>query len=436
MRRRLLRLLVTAVLAFLLAWPLTSLRGDASAGFAVDTTRALVAAGVVFCAGIVFLYADALSSILAGAEPFWRRDGESVGWRTLLAAASGLWLADRFRAAPGVPPAARRWSPWVLCAAVAALPFLGLQGSWAKLLQETMVFATIAVGLQITIGMSGLLVLGHAGFWAVGAYTFGILVVTAHWNFWPAWAAAGAAAALVGLVVGLPALRLRGDYLAVVTLGFGEAIRWVIKNENRWTGGDANLPCPDVPGDFRQPNGWLGTWLWQPGDRSRNIDHECYWLALALLVACVVCVSLLKRSRYGRALNALREDETAAKCMGIHTTTMKLIAFTASALWAGLAGVVPAMHRGSINPEMFDFNTSVLFVAMVVLGGLGSIPGAILGAALLWIGPAMLQDIEALKDLQNYRYLFFGALMAAMMVVRPEGLLGGAGVRRPKAGAA
>jgi branched-chain amino acid transport system permease protein len=205
----------------------------------------------------------------------------------------------------------------------------------------------------------------------------------------------------------------------------------VIKNENRWTGGDANLPSNIVPGDLRAVHGVVGDWVWQPGGAGRDIDVECYLLALALLAVAVACVSVLTRSRIGRALFAMREDETAAKCMGIDTTRTKLLAFTASAMWAGLAGVVPAVHRGSINPEMFNFDTSVLFVAMVVLGGLGSIPGAVLGAALLWMIPSLLQDWK--PDLQQYRMLVFGAVMAAMMVVRPEGLLGGFSGGRRKA---
>jgi branched-chain amino acid transport system permease protein len=405
MLARLLRVGIAAVVAFFLAWPFASLRGDESRGFAVSWVPAVVVAGVVLVAGVLF---------------------------ALLV--EGLAAAGRGGLRVPVPDPVHRWGPWALAAVVAALPLLGLSGSWSKLLLETMVFATIAVGLQITIGMAGLLVLGHAGFWAVGAYTYGTLVIHAGWNFWPAWAAAGLAAGAVGLVVGLPALRLRGDYLAVVTLGFGEAIRWVIKNEDHLTGGDANLPSNLVPGDLRARNGWFAEWLWQPGGAGRDIDHECYWLALVLLAVCCLCVSLLTRSRHGRALFALREDETAARCMGIDTTRTKLLAFVASATWAGLAGVVTATHRGSVNPEMFDFNTSVLFVAMVVLGGLGSIPGAVLGAALLWMIPALLQD--RLPQIQQYRMLVLGAVMAAMMVVRPEGLLGGFTAARRKAGSA
>lgn len=150
--------------------------------------------------------------------------------------------------------------------------------------------------------------------------------------------------------------------------------------------------------------------------------RECYWFALGLLAVCVLCVTLLSHSRLGRALFALREDETAARCMGIDTVRIKLIAFTSSAMWAGLAGVVTAEYRGSISPDLFDFNMSVLFVAMVVLGGLGSVWGSVLGATLLWTIPVLLQDF--FPDIQRFRMLAFGAVMCAMMVVKPDGLLG------------
>jgi len=238
--------------------------------------------------------------------------------------------------------------------------------------------------------------------------------------------AAGAAAGAVGFVVGLPALRLRGDYLAVVTLGFGEAVRWVLKNEQHVTGGDGGIPGSEIRGNLWASQGWLGTWLWQPGSGS-DVLRECYWFALGLLAVCFVTVTLLTNSRIGRALYALREDETAARCMGIDTVRVKLIAFSASAMWAGLAGVVTAEYRGSISPDLFDFNMSVLFVAMVVLGGLGSVWGSVLGATLLWTIPVLLQDF--FPDIQRFRMLTFGAVMCAMMVVKPDGLLGRKGSR-------
>jgi branched-chain amino acid transport system permease protein len=307
---------------------------------------------------------------------------------------------------------------------VAALPAFA-SGKWIGLVLETLVYTTIATGLNIALGMSGLLVLGHAAFWAVGAYTFSMLTVHFQTNFWIAFPAAGAAAALVGLLLGLPALRLRGDYLAIVTLGFGESIRWIIKNTGRVTGGDAGIPGSELPdANLRVPQGFLGGVLWQPTNRL-----GCYYFALALAIACIAAVSLLKRSRTGRAMFALREDETAAKCMGISTVRVKLIAFTSAAMWAGLAGVIHPIYRGQVTPELFNFDASVTFVAMVVLGGLGAVAGSVLGAAVLWILPALLRDW--IPEVQDYRMLVFGAVLAAMMVVRPEGIVAArAGFRR------
>jgi branched-chain amino acid transport system permease protein len=304
-----------------------------------------------------------------------------------------------------------------LIALVAALPLFA-SGKWVGLVLETLVYVTIATGLNIALGMTGLLVLGHAAFWAVGAYTFAMLTVHFQTNFWIAFPAAGVAAALVGLVLGLPALRLRGDYLAIVTLGFGESIRWIIKNTGPVTGGDAGIPGSELPdASLRVPLGALGDVLWQPTDRV-----GCYYFALLLAAACLASVALLKSSRLGRAMFALREDETAAKCMGINTVHVKLIAFMSAAMWAGLAGVIHPIYRGQVTPELFNFDASVTFVAMVVLGGLGSVAGSALGAAVLWMLPALLRDW--IPEVQDYRMLVFGAVLAAMMVVRPEGIVG------------
>jgi branched-chain amino acid transport system permease protein len=366
MAGRLLRVLYAAAGAFLLSWPLVALDGDERRGFSAASGPALqVFVGIL----------EAQSRLAA------RRGG-----------------APRHAAGPGL---FRKWGvAGALFAALALFPlFRPPADPSLGLVLDTMTFATIALGLNITIGMAGILVLGHAAFWAVGAYTFVLLTVHLHWNFWFAFPAAGVAAAAVGFVIGLPALRLRGDYLAV--------------------------PGSEIRGNLWEAQGALGEWLWQPG--TGNVLRECYWFALALLAACVVCVRLLSDSRIGRALYALREDETAARCMGIDTVKVKLIAFTSSAMWAGLAGVVTAEYRGSISPDLFDFNMSVLFVAMVVLGGLGSVWGSVLGATLLWALPVLLQ--QHFPDVQRYRMLVFGAVMCAMMVVKPEGLLGRRGGR-------
>ena len=387
---RLLRVLLASAAAAAVSWPIAGFTATAEAGPRFSLDLALGIGKVCLIVGTAYALLLAAWELLPRRKPL-RAAAEFARRPSTGVAGSGLLLLF-----------------------LACVPLFAT-GSWTSNLVEALVFATIALGLNISMGMAGLLVLGHAAFWAVGAYAFGMLTIHLHWNFWLAFPAAGAAAALAGLLVGLPAIRLRGDYLAIVTLGFGEAVRWVIKNESEWTGGDAGLPGSAVPGDVRAVHG--PAWLWQPRSTA-----ECYWFALGLLVLCVACITLFTRSRYGRALFALREDETAAKCMGIDTVRVKLLAFTASAFWAGLAGVVHPIFRGQITPQLFDFNASVLFVAMVVLGGLGSIAGPIAGAAILFILPQLLRD--ELPDFQDYRMLVFGAILVAMMVVRPEGLFG------------
>jgi branched-chain amino acid transport system permease protein len=386
---RLRRVAVAAVAAAAVSWPLTGFTGSVERGPSFSWRPAATVGLVVAALGTAYalvLHAWALVP------------------RGLLAAPA------RLRGRPGAA-----WTAsGVLLAFLAVVPLFA-SGPWMSNLVISLVYATIALGLNVSMGMAGLLVLGHAAFWGVGAYTFTILAVRHGWNFWLAFPAAGAAAAVVGLLLGLPALRLRGDYLAIVTLGFGEAVRWVLKNEDGLTGGDAGIPGNRIPGDVRTVHG--PAWLWQP--RS---TEDCYWFALGLLCVCVLCVTLLKRSRFGRALFALREDETAARCMGIDTVRVKLLAFTVSAFWAGLAGVVHPILFRQINPELFIFDQSVLFVAMVVLGGLGSIPGSIAGAGILWILPQLLRD--RIPQIQDYRLLLFGAILTAVMVVRPEGLFG------------
>ncbi len=398
LRERMVRVLLAAAGAVVVSWPLAGFTATEAGGArfallpALQIGLVVLAVGTAYAAGIAAWGAVPTGPIRAA------------------------------RAAPGRPGLA--WPAAILLLGFLAVVPLFATGSWTSNVLEAMVFATIAIGLNISMGMAGLLVLGHAAFWGVGAYTFSILVIRLEWNFWPAFLAGGCLAAVAGLLVGIPAIRLRGDYLAIVTLGFGEAVKWFLKNESRITGGDMGIPCSEIPGSFLRPNGWLGGWLWQPTTMA-----GCYWFALGLLLACVVCVSLFTRSRFGRALFALREDETAAKCMGVDTVRVKLVAFTASAFWAGLAGAVHPVFRGQITPDLFDFNASVLFVAMVVLGGLGSIPGSIAGAAVLFILPNLLRD--KLPAIQDYRMLLFGAVMAAMMVVKPEGLFGARRTEEP-----
>lgn len=301
------------------------------------------------------------------------------------------------------------------------------------------IWSILASGLNITVGMAGLLVLGYSAFYGIGAYTFAILssrvataaaqpgagsvVVWMHesgMTFWISIPLAAAIAALFGLLLGLPSLRLRGDYLAIVTLGFGETIRYVLKNCPSLTGGENGI-------DVRA----LGAY---PSLFGIRIDSQTdfYYLILALVVATVFLVSRLNHSRIGRAWIALREDEVAAEAMGVPTRRMKLLAFSLSAIWGGIAGVFFVRYQGFVNPESFTFNDSVLVLSMVVLGGMGSNIGVVLGAAILYSIPRFLRDFSGTfqemglqVDFSDYRLLIFGLIMVLMMIFRPQGILGG-----------
>lgn len=269
------------------------------------------------------------------------------------------------------------------------------------------IYVVLALGLNIVVGFAGLLDLGYVAFYAVGAYTYALLSTRAGFSFWEGLPAGALLAAVFGVMLGVPVLRLRGDYLAIVTLGFGEMIRIVLNNWDSFTNGPNGIlgiprPAVDLGGLFFF--------------RFRHPLHY-YYLILLMGVGTVFVVRRLERSRVGRAWLALREDETAAECMGIDTHRAKLLAFGLGATWAGFAGVFFAAKQIFVSPESFTFFESVLILCMVVLGGMGSIPGVILGAVMLVVLP------EVMRDLSHYRMLLFGGAMVFMMVMRPEGLI-------------
>jgi branched-chain amino acid transport system permease protein len=263
-------------------------------------------------------------------------------------------------------------------------------------------YVALALGLNIIVGLSGLLVLGYIAFYAVGAYTYALLSVHYHVPFFLALPVGACLAFIFGILLGSPVLRLRGDYLAIVTLGFGEMTRIVLNNWDEVTGG---------------PNGVLG--IARPavfGLVLRQPIHY-YFLILIFVVITVFIVIRLNDSRIGRALMAIREDEVAAQAMGVNVTLMKLLAFALGAALAGTVGVFFAAKMTFVSPESFTFMESVMILCMVVLGGMGSIPGVIVGAIALIILP------EALRQFQMYRLLVFGGAMVLMMVFRPQGLI-------------
>jgi len=271
-----------------------------------------------------------------------------------------------------------------------------------------------AVGLNITVGMTGLLVIGYAAFYAFGAYAFAVAQIKIPGLLW--WEAAPfifVAGGLLGWFIGLPCLRLRGDYLAIVTLGFAESFRELMRNLNI-TGGDKGIGLS--PASQLTPLPYL------------TLQQSKYVLVTLFVFGVVFIVRRIYRSPIGRTWVAIREDETAAAAMGIPVVRMKLFAFALSAAFAAIAGLLYVMHVGFIDPAAGAFEQSVMVLAMVILGGLGSIEGALLGSAVLFLVPEFLRDSDFLlaisPNFSDYRLLIFGSIMVVMMLIRPQGLLG------------
>lgn len=273
------------------------------------------------------------------------------------------------------------------------------------ILTNALMYIILGLGLNIAVGMAGLLHLGYAAFYAIGAYTYALLHLHFGIGFWLALPAAGIAAGLFGVLLGLPVLRLRGDYLAIVTLGFGEIIRIILENWNELSKGPSGIA--GIPGP------------WFFGIKLNSYQHIIYIYYIALLLALLVIVltNRLQNSRTGRALMAMREDEIASEAMGIDITKTKLTAFALSAAIAGMAGVLFAAKTTFINPQSFTFMESAIILSIVVLGGMGSITGVIIAALVLILLP------EYLRELGNYRMIIFGASMVLMMLFRPQGLI-------------
>jgi branched-chain amino acid transport system permease protein len=292
-----------------------------------------------------------------------------------------------------------------LVAAVLVLIMLPLflNEYYQDIMTLTCMYIVLALGLNIVVGQAGLLNLGYVAFYAVGAYTYAILSTAYGFSFWPGLAAGALTAAFFALLLGLPTLRLRGDYFAIVTLGLGEITRIVLNNWDSMTNG---------------PNGISGIGRPALGGHVFNTTLDYYYLILAIAIITIFAMHRLMASRIGRAWLAIREDETAAEAMGINTFRFKLLAFVLGSSWAGLTGVFFAAKMAFVSPESFTFFDSVLILCMVVLGGMGSIPGIILGAFLLITLP------EVFRDFQDYRMLAFGAALVLMMVFKPQGLLG------------
>jgi branched-chain amino acid transport system permease protein len=286
--------------------------------------------------------------------------------------------------------------------------FMTPQSDWSAVLFYPIgVYILLAIGLNVVVGQAGLLDLGYVAFFAIGGYAMGLFGIKSHWNFWAIFPVAIICSAAAGVILGAPTLRLRGDYLAIVTLGFGEIIRETANNLS-FTGGPRGLsPIPF-------PHSIGSTWFTQYG----IVDtRPFYYLVVILIILVIVLVKRLERSRVGRAWAAIREDEDAAEAMGVPTFRYKLWAFAIGASIGGAAGVLFASQQISITPDNFPFLLSCYILCAVVLGGSGNLPGVILGAFLVaWLP-------ERFRAFADYRVLVFGGALVLMMIVRPEGLL-------------
>ena len=336
---------------------------------------------------------------------------------------------------------------WALALVLLALPLVlqSFGNAWVRIADMSLIYVMLALGLNIVVGYAGLLDLGYVAFFAVGAYLFGLLASPHLIDTFPAWAAtfgnglhvslwlvlplAAAVAGLVGVLLGAPTLKLRGDYLAIVTLGFGEIIRVFLNNLDQpinITNGPKGIGSIDAisvlgyPLSRRLDLGWI----------ELPSVTLYYYLLLALVALSVLICHRLENSRIGRAWMAIREDEIAAKAMGLNTRNLKLLAFGMGATFGGVSGVVFAGFQGFVSPESFSLMESVMIVAMVVLGGAGHLPGVVLGAVLLAALPEVLRYVagplqamtDGRLDAAILRQLLIALAMIVIMLWRPHGL--------------
>jgi branched-chain amino acid transport system permease protein len=285
------------------------------------------------------------------------------------------------------------------CVAALLLPYL-LGGYGMSVAVTVVTYAILGLGLNVVVGYAGLLDLGFAAFFAIGAYTSSLLQLKLHMSFWETLPLAIIAAAVSGLIIGYPTLRLRSDYLAIVTLGFGEIVRITATNL-------------DVTGG---PNGLYGIPPATVLGKEVVSPSALYYLGLFFLVIAIVVTGLLSRSRLGRAWRSLREDETAAEAIGIPAIKVKLLAYVMGAMIGAMAGMFFSARFGTVDPTSFTYFTSVMILIVVIVGGMGSIPGMVLGAVVVIVLP------EVLRPISDYRLLIFALALVVLMLVRPQGL--------------
>ncbi|TVR80533.1 MAG: high-affinity branched-chain amino acid ABC transporter permease LivM [Rhodospirillales bacterium] len=388
--------------ALMLAVPLAGLETVSAPGGLTINTRwdwVAIAVGSVFIGRLLLI--------------LWRERGRRRGGPTM-----DLGIAETLRTAMPILAAAG-------IAFAVLLPFLPFADR--RVLDIgilVMTYIMLGWGLNIVVGLAGLLDLGYVAFYAVGAYSYALLAIHFDLSFWLCLPLAGALAAFFGYLLGFPVLRLRGDYLAIVTLGFGEIIRIILINWydlTRGPDGISGIPRPSFFGlDFARsppPDGHTFHTFFGLDFSPLHRIIFLYYLILVLALVTNAFTLRIRRLPVGRAWEALREDEIACRSLGINPRNTKLTAFTLGAMFAGFAGSFFATRQGFISPESFTFIESAIIVAIVVLGGMGSQIGVVVATLVLIAGP------ELIRELQEFRMLAFGGLMVMIMVWRPRGLL-------------
>ncbi|OJV80918.1 MAG: branched-chain amino acid ABC transporter permease [Cellulomonas sp. 73-92] len=359
-----------------------------------------------------------------------------------------LGAGDRLRLWWSALPRPYQWGIGVpFIALLAALPILRppiltTQGTdFGGVLAQFGMYALLAIGLNVVVGQAGLLDLGYVGFYAIGAYTVGLLTspdspwnqtdtwLSRHWAWVFALPIAIAVTAVSGLILGTPTLRLRGDYLAIVTLGFGEIVRLLADNLQNITGGGRGLSGIAFPLVGQTPTRTKGVFSAGNTHLPLNFGTWWYWVSLALIIVVLLFVGNLERSRVGRAWVAIREDEDAAEIMGVPTFKFKLWAFLIGASIGGLSGVLYAGQVQFVSPPTFNVINSMLFLCAVIVGGQGNKLGVILGAFIIvylpnfFLGRSDLFGIPIDGNaIADYKYLFFGLALMTLMIFRPQGL--------------
>ncbi len=317
-----------------------------------------------------------------------------------------LQRAEKFNLVQIILREPRYLYPLAFAALAFALAFPWIFSTYqTNIMITALMFVVLGLGLNIVVGLAGLLDLGYVAFYAVGAYSYALLNMHFDLGFWVVLPIGAILAALLGILLGFPVLRLRGDYLAIVTLAFGEIIRLILENWNDFSQGPSGISNIDRPGFF-------GVEM----TLEQSIIYLFYLMILMIFIT-IFFVNRMQNSRMGRAWVALREDEIACQAMGIDKTKTKLTAFALGAMWAGMVGVIFAAKTTFVNPASFTFLESAIILAIVVIGGMGSILGVIVGAFILILLP------EYLRALADYRMLAFGAIMVMIMVYRPQGII-------------